>query len=255
MATVEVDVRDQIVAFKRALAPNRHVLKRAFGEVRDHVKRAADRILQEADAGRPVIPELNYQDIRDGKVPSNVRQSIRSTGCVVVRDVFPDNLASDWFAQLGEYLQTNRYDEREVEKRNLDKYFAGLKAAKPQIFNVYWSKPQVMARQDARLAETRAFLDRLWKYEGVFDPDLQCTYADRARRRQPGDKTLGLSPHMDAGTVERWIDPGYQSVYEHVFAGDWRGYDPFDATHRLRTHEIPSPAVCSMFALFRGGQR
>ena len=45
----------------------------------------------------------------------------------------------------------------------------------------------------------------------------------------PGDKTLGLSPHMDAGTVERWIDPGYQKVYENVFAGDWRGYDPFDA--------------------------
>ncbi len=252
MATVEVDVRDQIVAFKRALAPRRDVLKRAFAGVRDHVKRAADRILQEVDAGRPVIPELNYQDIRDGNVPGNLRQSIRSTGCVVVRDVFPDNLASDWFAQLGEYLQTNRYDEREVEKRNLDKYFAGLKAAKPQIFNVYWSKPQVMARQDARLAETRAFLDRLWKYEGVFDPDLQCTYADRARRRQPGDKTLGLSPHVDAGTVERWIDPGYQRVYEHVFAGDWRGYDPFDATHRLRTHEIPSPAVCSMFRTFQG---
>ena len=67
------------------------------------------------------------------------------------------------------------------------------------------------------LAETRAFLDRLWKYEGVFNPDLQCTYADRARRRQPGDKTLGLSPHMDAGTVERWIDPGYQKVYAHDF--------------------------------------
>ena len=47
----------------------------------------------------------------------------------------------------------------------------------------------------------------MWRYEGVFDPDRECTYADRVRRRQPGDKTLGLSPHMDAGTVERWIDP------------------------------------------------
>jgi hypothetical protein len=92
----------------------------------------------------------------------------------------------------------------------------------------------VQARQDEKLARTRSFLDRLWSgYEGVFDPDRQCTYADRVRRRQPGDKTLGLSPHMDAGTVERWIDPGYQRVYARVFAGDWQGYDPFDATHRL----------------------
>ena len=77
-------------------------------------------------------------------------------------------------------------------------------------------------------------------------------YVDRLRRRQPGDETLGLSPHMDAGTVERWIDPGYQRVYRHVFAGDWRGYDPFDATYRLETEEIPSPAVCSMFRTYQG---
>jgi Protein of unknown function (DUF1479) len=97
-----------------------------------------------------------------------------------------------------------------------------------------------MARQDARLAKTGAFLDRLWKYEGVFNPDRQCAYADRVRGRQPGDKTLGLSPHMDAGTVQRWIEPGYQQVYEDIFAGDWRGYDAFDATHRLKTSTVVS---------------
>ena len=43
----EVDVRDQIVAFKRKLAPNREVLKRAYADVKDHVSRAADNILRE----------------------------------------------------------------------------------------------------------------------------------------------------------------------------------------------------------------
>ena len=252
MASTEVDVRDQIVAFKRTLAPNRTALRRAYADVKDHIRRAADRIITSVAAGRAVVPELQYRDIRNHKVPETVGQSIRESGCAVVRGVFPEALARDWFAELGEYLATNRYEEREVEKRSLDKYFSALKAGKPQIFNVYWSKPQVMARQDARLAEARAFLDRLWKYEGVFNPDQQCTYADRVRRRQPGDKTLGLSPHMDAGTVERWIDPGYQKVYENIFAGDWRGYDPFDATHRLKTREIPSPAVCSMFRTYQG---
>jgi hypothetical protein len=252
VATLDVDVRDQIVAFKRRLGPNRDRLRRAFAEVTDHVSRAVDRIRARAAAGQPVVPELEYRDIRSGTVPDAVRRWIRSTGCVVVRGVFPATLASDWFAALGDYLETNRYDEREAEKRSLDRYFSALKAGKPQIFNVYWSKPQVFARQDPRLAETRAFLDRLWRYEGVFDPDRQCTYADRVRRRHPGDETLGLSPHMDAGTVERWIDPGYQRVYEAVFAGDWRGYDPFDAKHRLGTREIPSPAVCSMFRTYQG---
>src|SRR3984893_9219793 len=251
-AGVEFDVRDQIIAFKRKLAPRREALKRAYASVKDHVSRAVDTIRQEVAAGRAVVPELNYSDIRNNSVPETIRQSIRKTGCTVVRGVFPADLARDWFAQVGEYLETNHYEELEGEKRSLDKYFSGLKAGKPQVFNVYWSRPQVMARQDARLAETRAFLNRLWKYEGVFNPDLQCTYADRVRRRQPGDKTLGLSPHMDAGTVERWIDPGYQRVYEKVFAGDWRRYDPFDGTHRLETAEIPSPAVCSMFRTYQG---
>jgi hypothetical protein len=252
MTDEEIDARDRIVAFKRSLAPRRDVLKRAYADVTEHVRRAADKVREDVASGRPVVPELEYRDIKDTNVQEATRQAIRKTGCAVVRGVFPVDVARDWFAELGEYLKGNRYEQREVEKRSLDKYFSALKAGKPQIFNVYWSKPQVLARQDPKLAETRAFLDRLWKYEGVFDPDRQCTYADRVRRRQPGDKTLGLSPHMDAGTVERWIDPGYQAVYERIFAGDWRSYDPFDGTHRLKTQEIPSPAVCSMFRTYQG---
>ncbi len=249
----EFDVKGAIVAFKRKMARRRDVLKRAFGEAKDHVTRIGDHIRKDDAAGRSVIPELDYRDIAAGKVSDAAREKIRRTGCAVVRGVFPESVANDWFADLGEYLEINRYEEREVEKRSLDKYFSQLKAGKPQIFNLYWSKPQVLARQDEKLAKTRSFLDRLWtNYDGVFDPDLQCTYADRVRRRQPGDKTLGLSPHMDAGTVERWIDPGYQEVYGNVFSGDWRSYDPFDARHRLDTREIPSPAVASVFRTYQG---
>lgn len=250
--TKPFDVAGRIGAFKRAMAPRRNDLKRAFAEVKDHVSRAADAIRADAAAGRAVIPEVDYRAVRDGTVPEAARRAIRRTGCAIVRGVFPAAVASDWFAEVSAYLEDNRYEEREIEKRGLDKYFSALKAGRPQIFNVYWSKPQVNARQDPKLAETRRFLDRLWRHDGVFDPDRQCTYADRIRRRQPGDKTLGLSPHMDAGTVERWIDPGYQRVYERVFAGDWRGYDPFDGTHRLATEEIPSPAVASVFRTYQG---
>lgn len=246
------DVTDKIVAFKQAMAPHRAAHKRAFAEVKDHVARAADAIQTNQAAGRPVIPEVPFADIAAGTVTGETRNAIRRTGCAIVRGVYPETVANDWFAELGEYLDVNHYEEKEVEKRSLDKYFSSLKAGRPQVFNVYWSRPQVNARQGESLAATRTFLDRLWKYEGVFDPDLQCAYADRVRRRQPGDTTLGLSPHMDAGTVERWIDPGYQAVYAPVFAGDWQGYDPFDGAHRLETREIPSPAVASVFRTWQG---
>ncbi|MEX1179715.1 MAG: YbiU family protein [Cucumibacter sp.] len=249
----EFDVADQIVAFKKAMAPRRGALTRAYADVKDYVSRAAEKIRTDNAAGRPTIPELSYRDIKEGKISDTTRAAIRKSGCAVVHGVFPAAQAIEWFEEVGRYLDGNEYEKKEVEKRSLDKYFSALKAGKPQIFNVYWSKPQVLARQDPKLAETRSFLDRLWTgYEDIFNPDLQCTYADRVRRRQPGDKTLGLSPHMDAGTVERWIDPGYQRVYEKVFAGDWRGYDPFDARHRLETREIPSPAVSSVFRTYQG---
>jgi len=247
------DVRNEIAAFKQRMRSRRADLQRAFAEVKDHVTRAADRIRTDDAAGRPTVPDLAYADIKAGRVTDRARQAIRASGAAIVRGVFPANEATEWFEEVGRYLEANRYVEREAEKRSLDRYFSALQAGTPQIFNVFWSKPQVRARQDPKLAETRSFLDRLWtRYEGVFNPDLQCTYADRLRRRQPGDRTLGLSPHMDAGTVERWIDPGYQRVYESVFAGDWRGYDPFDASHRLETREIPSAAVSSVFRTYQG---
>src|SRR6202040_584044 len=89
----EVDVRDQITAFKRKLAPRREVLNRAYEDVRDFVKRAVDVVLSEVAAGRPVVPELNYPDIRNNTVPEGIRQSIRKTGCAVVRGVFRADLA------------------------------------------------------------------------------------------------------------------------------------------------------------------
>lgn len=246
------DVKDAIVAFKASMRDRRASLKAAFGEVGDHIRREVDALKADADAGRGIVPELDFASIKAGSVSEATRQQIRKRGCAVVRGVYPEAEARDWFAELGDYLARNDYEEREKEKRGIDKYFSNLKAGKPQIFGIYWSKPQVAARQGQALADTRAFLDRLWRHDGVFDPDRQCTYADRVRRRDPGDKTLGLSAHMDGGSVERWIDPGYQHVYEKVFSGDWRNYDPFDASHRLETKEIPSPAVCSMFRTYQG---
>ena len=112
------------------------------------------------------------------------------------------------------------------------------------------------ARTSQELARVRSWLNRLWTFQSQngteFDPDLECLYADRLRQREPGDRTLGLSPHVDGGSVERWIDPGYRNVYRHVFSGDIDAYDPFDAAYRTTSQEIHSPAVCSMFRTYQG---
>jgi hypothetical protein len=77
-------------------------------------------------------------------------------------------------------------------------------------------------------------------------------YADRIRRRPPGSASLGLSPHVDGGSVERWLDENFRKVYRRVFAGDWRNYSAFDSAFRPQVREVDSPAVCSMFRTFQG---
>ena len=157
---------------------------------------------------------------------------------------------------LEQYIEENNYYEDQKKQADIDKYFSDLKSGKPQIFGLYWSKPQVKIRQSIELDAVKKWLNQLWTYkqnnESIFDPNHELVYADRVRRREPGDSTLGLSPHCDAGSVERWIDKGYQAVYEKIFADNFKEYDPFDAANRNKTKEIESPAVSHVFRTFQG---
>jgi len=205
--------------------------------------------------GEMIIPELNYAELNDAGITEAQRALIRQRGCVIVRNTFPVEQAEQWNQEIGEYLDT--LDYLNTPDKGLDKYFSSLQQGKPQIFSVYWSRPQMMARQSDNMAITRRHLNRVWNYqhdgELVFDPDRECTYADRVRRREPGDNSLGLKPHIDGGSVERWIDEqGFRGVFRHLIQGDWQAYEPFDAAFRSQTQEIPSPAVCSMFRTYQG---
>jgi Gig2-like len=100
------------------------------------------------------------------------------------------------------------------------------------------------------------FLNKLWQAESngirYFDPEKAPVYADCLRRRPPHSASLGLSPDVDGGSVERWLAPNFRQVYRHVFSGNWKQYNPFDAAYRPEAEEVSSPAVCSMFRTFQG---
>jgi hypothetical protein len=207
--------------------------------------------------GDEVIPQLAYRDICNEAVSAAQLQRIRRRGCVIVRNVFAREQAVAWNEEIGRYIDDNDYLRKARDKAGLDQYFSTLAAGRPQIFGLYWSRPQMQARQHENMDVTRRFLNRLWNYRRAddsleFDPDRQCNYADRVRRREPGDKSLGLSAHCDGGSIERWCDPNFQRVYHEVFFGDVEAYDAFRAEGRTATAEIPSPAVCSVFRSFQG---
>lgn len=226
-----------------------------FREVEAEMHEKVENIVKEREAGGAAIPILQYADVAAGAVSPDLVAQVKARGACVIRNTFDPAQARAWDDEIASYVEVNRLDEKLANAAE-DKYFGTLAAAKPQIYGIYWSKPQVEARQSDSLTRVRVFLNRLWQAESNgqrhFDPDQVPVYADRIRRRPPGSTSLGLSPHVDGGSVERWLDENFRKVYRHVFSGDWRKYNPFDAAWRPEAREVPSPAVCSMFRTFQG---
>jgi hypothetical protein len=226
-----------------------------FREVEAEMQRKVAAIVKERKAGLDVIPTVAYADVKGDTVSPEMIAKIKDRGACVVRQTFPAAQASAWNDEIGTYVDGNGLTEK-LAHAAVDNYFGDLASAKPQIYGIYWSRPQVQARQSEELTRVRVFLNKLWKAESEgkqhFNPDETPAYADRIRRRPPGSASLGLSPHVDGGSVERWLDVNFRNVYRHVFAGNWRQYDAFDAAYRPEVQEVASPAVCSMFRTFQG---
>src|SRR3984957_12759619 len=246
---------DAIRSVKVSLKKSLPAYAEVFREVETEMSNKVAQIVKEREAGKPVIPIVQYEDIASGTVSPEVITTIKERGACVIRNVYSAEQARTWDDEIGRYVEENHLDEKLAHAAE-DKYFGTLASAKPQIYGIYWSRPQVQARQGESLTRARVFLNRLWKSESEgrvhFDPEQVPVYADRIRRRSPGSASLGLSPHVDGGSVERWLDDNFRRVYRHVFAGNWRKYNAFDAAYRPAVREVESPAVCSMFRTYQG---
>ena len=249
------DVPSAVRASQRQLRAEVPDLAGRFARLSEALNDEVSAIRSEMLSGH-AVPEIAYADIAAGRVSPADTARILRRGCAVIRGVFDPAQIAEWNDEVVRYIDEVGYLLRMKDKAGLDKYFSALAAGRPQIFSLYWSKPQMQARQHPNLAATRAWLNRLWTFEkdGVrfFDPDRQFNYADRIRRREAGDATLGLSPHSDGGSVERWCEPTFHHLYRDVLQGDPFAFNPFDGEGRTQTREIPSPAVCSAFRTFQG---
>jgi hypothetical protein len=225
-----------------------------FSKIENFIEKEIVQIENSKKSAENIIPEINFKDLSDNLY--EFKNELKKRGCVIVRDVFDDTLMHQMNKDLESYIEENNYYEDQKKKADIDKYFSDLQSGKPQIFGLYWSKTQVNIRQSKELDVVKKWLNKLWinEHDGetIFDPNHELVYADRVRRREPGDKTLGLSPHCDAGSVERWVDKGYQGVYENIFADNFTEYNPFNAAYRNTTQEIESPAVSHVFRTFQG---
>ena len=228
--------------------------KENFNQIEKYIKSEIDEISKLKASKKSIIPEISFNQIT--RRNTKFVESIKKRGCVIVRDVFENLTIERLNNDLEKYIEENNYYDDQKKKSGLDKYFSDLKSSKPQIMGLYWSKAQMEIRHSENMLKVKKWLNNLWIYKNdeyeVFDPSKELSYADRVRRREPGDNTLGLSPHCDAGSVERWSDDYYQKIYKDIFSDNFLKFNPFDAKYRDKTTEFESPAVAHVFRTFQG---
>ena len=228
--------------------------KKNFNQIEKYIKSEIDEISKLKASKKSIIPEISFNQINQRN--TKFVESIKKRGCVIVRDVFENLTIERLNNDLEKYIEENNYYDDQKKKSGLDKYFSDLKSSKPQIMGLYWSKAQMEIRHSENMLKVKKWLNNLWIYKNdeyeVFDPSKELSYADRVRRREPGDNTLGLSPHCDAGSVERWSDDYYQKIYKDIFSDNFLRFNPFDAKYRDKTTEFESPAVAHVFRTFQG---
>ena len=228
--------------------------KENFNQIEKYIKSEIDEISKLKASKKSIIPEISFNQINQRN--TQIVESIKKRGCVIIRDVFENLTIERLNNDLEKYIEENNYYDDQKKKSGLDKYFSDLKSSKPQIMGLYWSKAQMEIRHSENMLKVKKWLNNLWIYKNdeyeVFDPSKELSYADRVRRREPGDNTLGLSPHCDAGSVERWSDDYYQKIYKDIFSDNFLKFNPFDAKYRDKTTEFESPAVAHVFRTFQG---
>ena len=228
--------------------------KENFNKIEKYIKSEIEEISKLKASKKSIIPEISFNQINHRN--TQIVESIKKRGCVIIRDVFENLTIERLNNDLEKYIEENNYYDDQKMKSGLDNYFSDLKSSKPQIMGLYWSKAQMEIRHSENMLKVKNWLNNLWIYKNdeyeVFDPNKELSYADRVRRREPGDNTLGLSPHCDAGSVERWSDDYYQKIYKDIFSDNFLKFNPFDAKYRDKTTEFESPAVAHVFRTFQG---
>jgi Protein of unknown function (DUF1479) len=247
-------MKDQIRQAKAELRARLGDVATPFKEAEEAMKAEVAEIVALRERGESVWPVVQFADIAAGTVPADVVKAVRKRGCAIVKGTFPRARAEGWDRELVSYLDRN--DFAGTYQYVDDGVFGGLAAARPSIFPIYWSRPQMEAREDDNMVAVRGFLNSFWKHESQgrvwFDPTRDTAYPDRVRRREPGTSSGGLSAHTDSGSVERWLLPAYQQVFRHVFDGNPAAYDPWDGAYRTEVHEFESTVMCSAFRTFQG---
>ena len=176
--------------------------------------------------GPKSIPEIDFGVIHQngGELPPDFIKHVHERGCVILRNVIPEEQAVAWETELKEY--TRRHPE-----------VGGYPKHKPASWSTWWTRPQVQIRSHPAVLEAMQTVSRLWHVTDENTPidlDSQVVYPDRMRIRYPSKEgEYTLPAHLDSGSIERWEDPVNRSNFQAIFDGNWQDWDGWEADNRV----------------------
>jgi hypothetical protein len=162
----------------------------------------------------------------------------------VVRGVVNREQALNWKASMLDYV-----------KRHPAVAGNPLPAEDPQIWKVYWTKPQLEARSHPSIITCQTAMSKLYSCSDEVEVDLssQAMYADRFRFRRAGE--VGSFPvHLDNGSIERWEDEENSKTFGAIWEGRWEEYDAWNIDHRAEAviDLYGGLGACSAFRSIQG---
>ena len=96
-------IKQSIITSKELLRTHFNV-KKSFYLAQSNTKKEVDNILEMQHKEIPVIPEIDYKSIVNGKVSFDEIANIKRRGALIIRNVFDDQQASEWNDEVGEYI-------------------------------------------------------------------------------------------------------------------------------------------------------
>ena len=151
---------DEYVALKKEISLNSKDAERLFQKVKRQLLKHVDKIKEK---GSEIIPETSFQKIASngGHLPEATIRKVEKHGILIVRNTIPAKEVLEMMPELVKYLYDN-----ELYTTNMTK----------TAFEIYWSKPQIQARQHPNMiAVQKALLEDLWhtNEDNEVDVDLR----------------------------------------------------------------------------------
>ena len=121
-----------------------------------------------------MIPEVHFSAIQAnfGELPEDSKRALKERGTIIVRGLVSRDEDLSWKQRIRDYIKLNPSTK-------------GFPADFPQVYELYWSKPQLEARAHPNMFTAQAALSKVWvaASEDVVDTSVPITYCDRLRIR------------------------------------------------------------------------